>query len=56
MSAVQISGKFTVWVCYFTWALTALALTPTSLYPSVANLFIYIPNFQIWYIFKVLGI
>jgi len=33
MSAVEIPETFTVWVCYVTLALTAFALTPTSLYP-----------------------
>jgi len=28
MSAIQIPEKFTIWVCYVTLALTALALAP----------------------------
>jgi len=33
MSAVQLPQEFTISVCYVTLAPTALALTPTSLYP-----------------------
>jgi len=32
MSAVQMPEEFTIWVCYATLALTALALMLTSLY------------------------
>jgi len=37
ISAVQIPDGFTVRVCYVTLALTALALTPTSLYVSTSH-------------------